>query len=154
MTSDLVQKLATLERNKVSMGTVAFHDTDISYYVTAKDMPMREHQINFEAHLGYWGHGLLFISEAVPKHFRQYLLWQKLREQLDFGGVMKQDESLLVAKEELMRVPTDLTHSYILFRTEQLRRLLELYGQEDESIFTASLTQSLCFWEKQCEENI
>lgn len=142
-------KLAMLERNKVGEGTVEFNGIQVAYFITAKDMPMREHGLDLAEHLGYWDGELLFVSEAVPADFREYVLWHELREYTELGGNGTPGACLQASTEELERVPDMMRYRYVRFRARQFDRLVELFGSW-EGVFADNLNQSLTFWKQQC----
>lgn len=92
-----LSKREILEKYQVGSGTVVFRDQEIPYFVTSPDMPQREHGIDLQMHLGYWGEGLLFVSSAAPLEYRPFVLWHELREYLELEG---NPGSCLIASRE------------------------------------------------------
>lgn len=148
MTEDELRKQATLERYKVDIGVVWLNREPYPYYITNQDMPELENGIVLKEHLGYWGMGLLFISEAIPEKYRKHMLRHELRENLELGGINNPGACLQASEQELKHIPDDIIEEYAAYRTRQFQRLLELFCSETESVFTANLKASFAFWKK------
>lgn len=116
-----------LKNYEVGKGEVEHGGQKFTYTIVKKELEPR-----LPGFVGFADHQKpdhLFISEEVPKPYREYILRHEIREYTEFRG--RPDRCVESLRAELGEVPRELKPSYIPYRRSFFERLVTFYQEEE-----------------------
>ena len=114
-----------LRNAEVGKGKVLHNGKEYPYTIVATKVADRDDGKTLSLFVGYFQLEHLFISEAIPAEFRQYVLLHELRQFHEFLGQSNSIKSALIS--ELSEVPLDQLERYLPFRKKYFEELINYH---------------------------